>query len=414
MRRLSVLLFTLFFIFLFCMGSEHDWTKWRGPHANGISDETGWNPKALQGTSKILWTTNVGKGHSSLVVQGDRLYTMGFQSVISNADTVDEDMVLCLETQTGKEIWRFTYQSEMMRWAGPGATPVLDGNNIYTLNRQGKVFCLNVMDGSVIWKRDIVIDSLAIPQSYGGFCSSPLVVENILLLNAGKRGLALDKMTGQLIWKSELAAGSHATPVLFSYHGKQLAAINGDSTHYAVDIETGEVVWSLPWRTYTDPIPIGDRILLICRDRFCIVKPAKNTPEIIWDCQTIKARSFLNFVVMDGFVYGFCRVKRTQPLQCIDLSSGDVTWSQDLGDWGALIGGDNKLIILDGDGDLIILEATSESYNVLSECKVFPLKHWQTYPHGQEHVCWTAPVLANGKIYARTSWGDMACVDVGQ
>lgn len=35
-----------------------DWYTWRGPTANGVSAETGLNPKA----SKVLWTKELGVG----------------------------------------------------------------------------------------------------------------------------------------------------------------------------------------------------------------------------------------------------------------------------------------------------------------------------------------------------------------
>ena len=39
------------------------------------------------------------------------------------------------------------------------------------------------------------------------------------------------------------------------------------------------------------------------------------------------------------------------------LRTGDVKWTESLGDWGSLMAADGKLIIVDGQGDLIIAEA---------------------------------------------------------
>ena len=69
------------------LAEQFDWPRFRGPDGNGISKETAWNPDALN-TPKILWKANVGHGHSSVAIKGDRLYNMG-----NRANT---DIVSCL------------------------------------------------------------------------------------------------------------------------------------------------------------------------------------------------------------------------------------------------------------------------------------------------------------------------------
>ena len=49
---------------------ERNWSKWRGPNGNSITDEAGWDPKALEPEPRILWRVNVGCGYSSVCVQG--------------------------------------------------------------------------------------------------------------------------------------------------------------------------------------------------------------------------------------------------------------------------------------------------------------------------------------------------------
>ena len=56
-------------------GGGYDWPRWRGPDGNGVSKETGWDPKALENGPKILWRTNVGYGYSNVAIEDGRLYT---------------------------------------------------------------------------------------------------------------------------------------------------------------------------------------------------------------------------------------------------------------------------------------------------------------------------------------------------
>ena len=55
-----------------------DWPRWRGPNGNGVSRETGLLKQWPSRGPPLLWTTNnLGKGYSSVIVVGDRIYTLG-------------------------------------------------------------------------------------------------------------------------------------------------------------------------------------------------------------------------------------------------------------------------------------------------------------------------------------------------
>ncbi len=62
---------------------------------------------------------------------------------------------------------------------------------------------------------------------------------------------------------------------------------------------------------------------------------------------------------------------------------------------------DGKLIVLGEKGKLVIAEATPDGYKELASAQIL------------EGKCWTVPVLANGRIYARNAAGDLVCVNVG-
>jgi outer membrane protein assembly factor BamB len=49
----------------------------------------------------------------------------------------------------------------------------------------------------------------------------------------------------------------------------------------------------------------------------------------------------------------------------------------------------------------VIAEASPQGYKELSSAQILP-----------KTKCWTVPVLANGRIYARSAAGHLVCVDV--
>jgi outer membrane protein assembly factor BamB len=61
---------------------------------------------------------------------------------------------------------------------------------------------------------------------------------------------------------------------------------------------------------------------------------------------------------------------------------------------------DGKLVVLDEQGELVIAEATPTRYHELSRAKVLSGR------------CWVMPVLASGRLYAKTNEGQMVCLDL--
>ncbi len=382
-----------------------DWLNWRGPSENGISSETAWNPKAISNSSAIAWKVNVGVGHSAVVVKGDRLYTSGTRK--------SSEVVLCLSAGTGAEIWVHSYPGVNRDFPGPAATPALDGSFVYTISRGGLIHCLNAADGKVVWSKDLISASLAKTPEWG-FSSSPVIAGELLILNAGKSGLALNKKTGAVVWASDPLAGALTTPVLFSQGGQQLATFVAGGALWAVAVKTGKVAWSHPWHSDSDPIVVGSRLYLTGAGRgkgSTLLELASGQPEQVWKTRNV-ADLFQTGVVIDGHAYGFGKFRGKDRLACVEVASGELKWNQDLGEWGALTAAAGKLIIIDGDGDLVIAEANPAAFKVIASAKVMTMKGWLDYPKDRVNACWTAPVLANGRIYARNSHGDLVCLDV--
>ena len=61
---------------------------------------------------------------------------------------------------------------------------------------------------------------------------------------------------------------------------------------------------------------------------------------------------------------------------------------------------DGKMIIMSDKGKLVIAEISPDSYKELASAKVL------------SGLCWTVPVLANGRIYCRNHDGELLCLDV--
>jgi outer membrane protein assembly factor BamB len=103
-------------------------------------------------------------------------------------------------------------------------------------------------------------------------------------------------------------------------------------------------------------------------------------------------------ILRDGYVYGFDE----SVFKCLKLDDGKEQWQdKSLGKGSLMMSAEGRLIIMSEKGKLVIAKADPQKFNVVARAPILP-----------KTKCWTSPVLANGRIYARNAAGDFVCVDV--
>lgn len=379
-----------------------DWLRWRGPNGTGISEETNWNPGAMKNSVPKLWQVNLGEGWSAVAVQGNYLYSMG------NID--DHDIVYCLNVNTGKEIWRYSYKCKAGNFPGPRATPVIDGEHVYTLSREGHLYCLDAQSGKLKWQKNLMTDYTAASPTWG-FAASVVIDGNSLIVNACSNGISLHKITGKTIWASKPGTGGYAAPVIYSINNKKYVAIFGMRAIFGVDFQTGEPVWSYPWVTEydinaADPIIIDAKIFISSgyQSGCALLDISQNKPKLIWQNKNM-SNQFGSSIYLNGYIFGpdgNCG-RSSSSLNCIDFKTGKLMWSQNLG-FNSIVYANGYLLVITEKGELALVEANENDYKEISINNV--LSGSRKYP------CWTAPVLSNSRIYCRCSNGDLISIDV--
>src|SRR5678815_850659 len=170
-RRLTILALLLLPC-AFARGAE--WPGWRGPKGDGHSEEKN-VPTKWSDTENIAWKTAVpGKGHSSPVIWGDRIF------LTTAIEQEQRRVLLCLDRRTGKTLWeRVVVTSPLEKKhdlnSYASATPVTDGKHVWvSFFEQPKIVlaCYD-LDGNEAWRT-----SPGTFTSIHGFCSSPVLYKD--------------------------------------------------------------------------------------------------------------------------------------------------------------------------------------------------------------------------------------------
>jgi outer membrane protein assembly factor BamB len=376
-----------------------DWPHWRGPRSDGTSPETGLLRAWPESGPPLLWKVPLTGGYSSVAVAGGRLFTM-------TARAKKEEIVLCLDVATGRELWRYRYDCDYdrhptltERWdSGPRATPAVDGDRVYTIGTTGVVLCLDVRTGAKVWQRDLLeLGGRKCPPF--GYCGSPLVVGVRVYVQpggpAGKSVAALDSRDGRTVWRALDAPPGYATPVWADVPGEpQVICFAGDCA-LGVAPADGTLLWRYPWRNEmerslnaTTPVYADGRVFLtslVSGNGGSLLRlTGRGAPELVWKAKTMQSH-YPTPVLYQGHLYGFSNVR----LRCVDFATGRARWDVSGLGKGSLLVADGRLVILGGEGDLVLAEATPARYAEVSRCE--PL----------DGDCLTAPALADGRLFVR-------------
>jgi outer membrane protein assembly factor BamB len=381
--------------------SAPSWLTWRGPDRNGVIADAAWNPKAVA-NPKVVWKAKVGAGYSSVCIVGGYVFTAGMKDFSTEA-------VVCLDGKNGAVVWTFSHPSAYVEYQGSRAVPVYSDGRLYIMSLTGHAYCLDAKTGKKIWDTDIAGKTGARRPQWA-FSSSALLEGDLAIFNVCKAGVALDKASGKIVWKSAPDASGYATPVAFDYDGARYLAILGSRTLSIVEAQTGKELTSVPWVTdydvnVGDPVVVGNTIFVGTDygTGCALLRLESGKLSKVWQNSSVLPH-FCSAVYLDGYYYtnsGFAG-GGFGTFFCLDGKTGKATWSQDLG-VGSLIAAGDNLVISTETGDLIIAKASAKGYSEVARAS-----------RVVSRLCWTAPVLVGGRIYLRSSSGDLACLDVSK
>lgn len=407
-----------------------DWPDWGGTKRDLVWRETGivdTLPKDENGFLPRMWSTPLGEGYSGPAVANGRVYITDRQT---NAGT---ERVLCLDAETGKEIWKHEYAARytISYPAGPRSTPTVEGGRVYTLGAVGHFFCFDESTGKILWRKNLVEDYRAQLATWG-LVASPLIVgDRLILLVGGADGalvVCFDKATGKELWRSlDDDEVGYSPPVLFEFGGVPQVIVWHPRAVSSIDPETGKVIWEVPFTSraglsVATPRKVGNRLFVttfyngplmldVAEDGRSakVAWRGKSDSEVRTDgLHCIIGTPWMN----ETHIYGVCSYGQ---LRCLDAKTGERVWESfdATGEgrwWNAfLVPHEDRYFIHNEQGDLIVAKLTPKGYEELSRAKLIE----PTRPVMRRMTIWSHPAFALKSVFARND-KEIVRVDLGK
>lgn len=388
-----------------------DWAQWRGPNRDAVSTETGllqsWPPAGPQ----LLWkAADLGGGFSTVAISGERIYTTG--------DRKDASFVVALNLADGKQVWTAKLgKPGAPGWggfAGPRATPTVEGGSLFTVDQWGEMVCLDAATGRELWRKDFAKDFGGSRPEWG-YSESPLVDgDKVMVTPGGAKGaiVALDKKTGALLWQTkDFTDAAHYSSLITAEIGGVRQYIQLTAASVVGVGADGKLLWRAARSGQTAVIPTP-----VCKDGFVYVSSGYNVgcnllKITVADGKFSAEQVYANKAIVNQHggvllvgdcVYGFSDGKGWT---CQDFKTGAVKWQEKgkLGK-GSLVYADHRLYLRQEDkqGTVVLLEATPEGYREQGRFDQPDRSGKNSWPH---------PVVAGGRLYLRDQ-DVLLCYDI--
>lgn len=370
-----------------------DWPWWRGPNLNSVASD---QPAVVEWTEakNIVWKTAVpGRGHSSPIVVGKRVFLT----------TADEDKglysVVCYDRDRGKEVWN----KVVLEGGAKGrvhkkttlaaSTLACDGERIFAaFHHKDEVWAVALdLEGNDLWRKKV-----GRFVSHWGYSASPTLYRSLLIIaNDHKEGgavAALNPRTGDVVWETPRpAAPTYASPIVLNVAGKDQLLLAGAEQIVSYDPLTGKPLWKAKGTStecVSTIIAHGDRIIATggFPDKETVCLRADGSGDVAW---RVKTGDFVpSQLVHKGHVYA---VLDAGVVVCWNADTGAEMWKDRLSSTvfsaSPVLAGDHIYIPAE-DGKTHVFRADPTKFHLVSVNEL-----------GKQ--AFATPAICGGRIYLR-------------
>jgi outer membrane protein assembly factor BamB len=367
--------------------AETPWGQWRGPNRDGfVAADRRWPDGLDESRLEKRWRLDLGPSYSGPVIAGQAV-------IVTETRDKKTEHVRALDRVSGQELWQASWEGSLkvpFFAASNGSwirsTPCVDGDRIYVAGMRDVLVCLEAATGREIWRLDFMQD-LKSPLPSFGFVSSPLVRGDHVFVQAGAGFVKLDKRTGKVVWRvledgGGMMGSAFSSPYPVELGGVPQILVQSRDDLAGIDPEAGTVLWKTKVEAFRGmnivtptvhdgkvfTTSYGGGSWLFAVDPARAEKPV----EQVW---RNKIQGYMSTpVVIGGHAYVHLRNQR---FACLDLATGKEAWvTKPFGRYWSLVAQGDRILALDETGDLRLIRATPEQYDLVGTAKVATAESW--------------------------------------
>jgi hypothetical protein len=387
------------------LARAEEWPSWRGPRGDGTSTEAG-VPIRWSAGENIAWKVPIpGKGHSSPIVWGDRVF------VTTCLESEKKRVLLAVDRRDGKVLWNrvvlaapLERKNELNSYAS--STPATDGRLVYVSFLESPKIQMVAydMEGKEVWRRS--------PGDFNaahGFCSSLTLFKDMVILNGDQDAkafiVALDKATGEERWRVDRPnrTRSYCPPLITEAGGRTQMVLAGSKCVASYDPGTGKQFWIVdgPTEQFVASMVYTDGLFCMTGGYPSLhilgIRPDGDGnvtgTHVAWHER--KNPSYVPSPIAAG--KWFYVISDSGMLSCIEARTGRYAWQQQVARHvsSSPVSAAGNLYFLDDDGLTMVVKA-GPTFEVVSK-------------NALGEPCRTSPAISRGRIFVRAI-GNLYCI----
>ena len=325
-------------------------------------------------------------------IDAQPISSLGKQQLIKaipNTVRVAKDVILCLDSRTGRRLWKTEAPGEPTGRKS-SSTPCIAGGRLFAAGST-HVYCVDAVNGRRIW-------SAPLPKRGHGPASSILFHNEKVFLIAGNL-VAYNAKTGRQIWINNDVRNSNSSPLIWSDQDGKWIICSERKAYVAVNPNTGDTVWKVAGGGDSTPVISGNWMVVYSKEKkvgLAAYRLSKEGAKIAWKIPMSERRAQSSPLIYGGHVYligGDWHI-------CADLATGKLQWRESRQSTiSSPIIADGKIIALEKKGsDLVMIDTDIKAHRELGKSRI--------------KAMWCpSPVIVEGKLYLRMK-DNISCYDL--
>ena len=390
------------------------WPQWGGPNRNFVVSARPLAEAWPAEGPRQRWRKPIGPGYSSIVTDGQTLYTL--------ARDGGDDVAIALDAATGQTIWESRYAAPFDETCSerlgpvPRAAPLMidaGGARLITTSAGGLMTSFDRGTGARQWQVNLVRETAAVRAC--GYSASPVAFEDFIITTAGGKGrgvVAIRVATGGIEWQSQDFDNGYSSPLLIDLDGRPEVIVFTYGEISGLNPSTGALEWTVAHPSdqgvnVATPIWGADNLLFVSSAygggsrvlKLARAADGKVAVREVWANRRVRLH-FGNAVRIGTRVYASNGDFGAAPFAAIDIGTGDTIWRDRSVARSTVLGAGDKLLILDEDGTLVLARPSDTGLTILAKAAVLRSRSW------------TAPTLSGSTLYLRNN-SEIVALDLG-